>query len=136
MERDPCLQKSIFAGVPGTNASAAQKRTRQNVQTLYLAWKETKDTAPARVAKIREQGTWPSSVETQRLGGLAAACVGPAVAASEWRGQLGLERQQTLPDPSLGRGTDRNSLAEKAQSNPATCKYLEKGSVSLKHRGS
>lgn len=127
-ERDPCLQNSIFAGVPGTNASAAQKRTRQNVQTLYLAWKETKDTAPAGVAKIRRvQGTWPSSVETRRLGGLAAACVGPAAAASEWRGRLGLERQQTLPDPSLGRGTDRNSLAEKAQSNPATCSISRRG---------
>lgn len=44
-EMNLCLQNFIFASVFGINAFTVQKRTRQNVQTLYLAWKEPKDTA-------------------------------------------------------------------------------------------
>jgi len=53
---------------------------------------------PATVAKIkRVRGTWPSSMESQRLGGPAAACVGLAAIVSQGRAWLNLDRYQTLP---------------------------------------
>lgn len=133
---DLFLQTSIFAGASAIKASAVQKWTRQNVQTLYLAWKEPKDTALLRLQKLKRiWGTWPSSVETRHLGGPAAACVGLAVAVSEWRGWLNLDLYQILPlrDRAFGRGTDRNPLSEKAQPNPVRHNILKRGSISLKH---
>lgn len=91
---------------------------------------------PATVAKIkRVWGTWPSSMETRHLGGPTAVCVRLAVIAYEWRGWLNLDRYQILPPwgRAFGRGTDRNSLAEKAQSNPVRRNILRRGSISLKH---
>ena len=68
-------------------------------------------------------------MESQRLGGPAAACVGLAAIVSQGRAWLNLDRYQTLPlwDRTLGRGTDRNSLAEKAQSNPVRHNILRGG---------
>lgn len=85
--------------------------------------------------KKRIWGTWPSSVETRHLGGPAAACVGLAVAVSEWRGWLNLDLYQILPlrDHAFGRGTDRNPLDEKAQSNPVRHNILRRGPINLKH---
>lgn len=69
------------------------------------------------------------------VGGPAAACVGLAVTVSEWRGWLNLDLYQILPlwDRAFGRGTDRNSPAKKAQSNPVRHNILRRGSISLKH---
>lgn len=74
-------------------------------------------------------------METQHLGGPAAACVGLAVVVSEWRGWLNLDLYQILPlrDRAFGRGTDRNPLAGKVQSNPVRHNILRGGSISLKH---
>lgn len=74
-------------------------------------------------------------METRHLGGPAAVCVGLAVIVSEWRGWLNLDHYQILPpwDCALGRGTDGNSLAEKAQSNPVRRSILRRGSISLKY---
>lgn len=76
-----------------------------------------------------------SQWKPQHLGGPAAACVGLAAAVSAWRGWLNPNRYRTRPpwDRALGRGTDRNSLAEKARANPVRRDTLRRGSLRLKH---
>lgn len=128
-------QASIFAGAPGINASTIQNCTRQNVQTLYLAWKETKDMAQLWLQKYRVFGTCPFSMETSTFGWPHRSLCGAGSIVSAWRGWLNLNCYQILPpwDRALGRGTDRNSLAEKAQSNRVRHNILRRGSISFKH---
>lgn len=91
-------QASIFAGAPGINASTIQNWTRQNVQTLYLAWKETKDMAQLWLQKYRVFGTCPFSMETSTFGWPHRSLCGAGSIVSAWRGWLNLNCYQILPE--------------------------------------
>lgn len=130
-EMNVFLQTSIFAGARGINASTVQKkkksRTRQNVQTLYLAWKETKDTALLRLQKQKEWGEF--GLPQWKLD----IWVAPLQPVWGWQ-SLSLDGEPGLTWIAIksslrafGRGTDRNCLAEKAQSNPVRHNILRRG---------